>query len=815
MSNLIVQYKFDKSIYDNLIPEFNTEFTNYEIVDEYLDTEDIIITSTETMMLMNYDAKPDEYGVLTTEYEVENINTFSAENIVTRSIYNIKQFEHCSFSGCTGLLTVEFLNVTSSVFGLVGLFKDCTTLTDIKGAEKWNMINIDSYYEMFRGCSALRTINVSTWDTTKVYSMMRTFYGCNSLQELDLTNWKTNNVNSMQDMFRNCNSLTTVGDLSSWDTSKVTDMRHMFYNCKSLISLDLSNFKTNGLTDMTYMFRDCNSLTTVGDLSSWDVSNVTDMNNMFRNCKSLVELNVDTWNVSKVTTMAYMFAFCESLEKLEVSDWKTSSLTDISHLFRSCLSLTSININNWDVSKVTTIVSLFRDCSLLKSVYLNNWNPINVTDIQDLFTNCTSIIDIDLSNWNFNLNILTTMHNLFYNCTSLYTIKLNNWVIGSSINIVNLFYNCNNLLYVTMNNSDYISVNKIIAELPTKTTDSSGHLYIEGVDDHKLVNKSEARLKYWVIMTIFPNIKYYTLANEAERTFAYPIINSDKSALSNSSISIISIENEGSDETVFCIEIETQEDINSIQFVNPEYLLKMLILDTSNMTTMKDLFKNCTQLNSIECSDWDTSNVTDMSYMFSNCQSLTSLDVSNFNTSKVTTMQYIFYDCQSLTTLDVSKWNTSNVDCFDSMFFECNDLSELDLSSWDTSNVTDMGWMFHRCTSLNKLNISNWNTNSVTYIDSIFEEAAINEVIMNNSDYNSVNKIISKLPTRTTLGYMYVSRDILNDTNVSEAESKMWRILPLGGRVKNVYINGNNVSNMITKQNKKIKGIYLGNTPLL
>ena len=70
---LIAQYKFDKSIYDNLIPEFNSEFTNYEIVDEYLDTEDIVTTTTETMMIMDYDAEPDEYGILTTEYEVENI----------------------------------------------------------------------------------------------------------------------------------------------------------------------------------------------------------------------------------------------------------------------------------------------------------------------------------------------------------------------------------------------------------------------------------------------------------------------------------------------------------------------------------------------------------------------------------------------------------------------------------------------------------------------------------------------------------------------------------------------------------------------
>lgn len=39
---LIAKYKFDKSIYDNLIPEFNAEFTDYKIIDEYLDTENIV-----------------------------------------------------------------------------------------------------------------------------------------------------------------------------------------------------------------------------------------------------------------------------------------------------------------------------------------------------------------------------------------------------------------------------------------------------------------------------------------------------------------------------------------------------------------------------------------------------------------------------------------------------------------------------------------------------------------------------------------------------------------------------------------------------
>ena len=49
--------------------------------------------------------------------------------------------------------------------------------------------------------------------------------------------------------------------------------------------------------------------------------------------------------------------------------------------------------------------------------------------------------------------------------------------------------------------------------------------------------------------------------------------------------------------------------------------------------------------------DFDTSNVTNMYGMFSYCSELQSLDLSNFDTSKVTGISYMidmFYDCKSL-----------------------------------------------------------------------------------------------------------------------------------------------------------------------
>jgi hypothetical protein len=52
-----------------------------------------------------------------------------------------------------------------------------------------------------------------------------------------------------------------------------------------------------------------------------------------------------------------------------------------------------------------------------------------------------------------------------------------------------------------MNNSDYNSVNKIVAELPTKTTDSMGTLNITGIDDVSQIDINTLNSKYWIIIS--------------------------------------------------------------------------------------------------------------------------------------------------------------------------------------------------------------------------------------------------------------------------------------------------------------------------
>ena len=76
----------------------------------------------------------------------------------------------------------------------------------------------------------------------------------------------------------------------------------------------------------------------------------------------------------------------------------------------------------------------------------------------------------------------------------------------------------------------------------------------------------------------------------------------------------------------------------------PNYIIfiGLSVSDTSAITSMADMFRNCTLLTSIDFTGLDTSNVTNMNSMFRRCISLTSLDLSSFDTSNVIDMQSVF-----------------------------------------------------------------------------------------------------------------------------------------------------------------------------
>lgn len=71
------------------------------------------------------------------------------------------------------------------------------------------------------------------------------------------------------------------------------------------------------------------------------------------------------------------------------------------------------------------------------------------------------------------------------------------------------------------------------------------------------------------------------------------------------------------------------------------------LIDTSRLTTMKNMFANCTGVKTLDLSGWDTSNATSVNNMFYNCGSLENL--SYFAIPKATNISGMFIDCNKLT----------------------------------------------------------------------------------------------------------------------------------------------------------------------
>lgn len=187
--------------------------------------------------------------------------------------------------------------------------------------------------------------------------------------------------------------------------------------------------------------------------------------------------------------------------------------------------------------------------------------------------------------------------------------------------------------------------------------------------------------------------------------------------------------------------------------------------DTSKVVTMANMFEGCTNLKDLDVSNFKTSNVIYMAGMFENCSNIENLDLSNFDTSKVTEMGTkssssggMFRGCTNLKSLNLSNFDTSNVVLMGNMFSGCASLESLNLSSFDTSNIEHMGYMFNACSSLKSLDLSNFNTSRVVDMTRMFTRCyELSELNITSFDTSKV----------TSMDSMFLGCTSLKEINVS------------------------------------------------
>lgn len=113
------------------------------------------------------------------------------------------------------------------------------------------------------------------------------------------------------------------------------------------------------------------------------------------------------------------------------------------------------------------------------------------------------------------------------------------------------------------------------------------------------------------------------------------------------------------------------------------------LFDTSSVGVMSSMFTSCRSLVSVPL--LDTHNVWSMASMFLDCVSLRSvplLDMSN-----VLAAQYMFCGCSSLTSLPT--FDTHNVEVMQAFCWQCSSLTNVPLLN--TQNVTNMNFAFEDC----------------------------------------------------------------------------------------------------------------------
>ena len=583
---------------------------------------------------------------------------------------------YCFFENLTKLETItglEYLN-TAKVTNMSSMFSSCSSLTSLD-VTHFNTANVTNMRNMFSGCSSLTSLDVTHFNTANVTDMSYMFSSCSSLTSLDVTYFNTAKVTNMSSMFSSCSSLTSL-DVTYFNTAKVTNMYRMFKSC-GLTSLDLSNFNTAKVTNMELMFSGCSNLKTIYASDKFITAAVTKSENMFSYCGSLsgdidwsdkatdkTYAKIDggyfrdkaydnrPWVKYADGTLTFRCGYKKILGENEyelnsgekLPKWNTHN-TKISKVvfeasfanarptscyawFQNFIKLKQIEgIENLNTENVTNMKFMFKGCSSLTSLDVTHFNTGNVTSMSGMFDGCSGLISLDVTN--FNTANVTDMSNMFYGCYKLKEIYVSDkFVTDDVISSGYMFMRCSSL-------SGDIDWNSVKVSDKTYAKTAGGYFRDKAYDNRPWVKYADGTL------TFRCGYKKTLGENEYELNSGK---NQPKWETNYNNIS----------QVVFEASFANARPTNCYawfqNFENLKQIEGIENLNTENVTSMKRMFSNCSNLAELDVTNFNTANVTDMSYMFSNCRNLTTIYVSDeFVITNITYKNYnLFFGCIKL-----------------------------------------------------------------------------------------------------------------------------------------------------------------------
>ena len=296
------------------------------------------------------------------------------------------------FNGCDGLTSAENMSLPATTLAnycYYNMFQGCTSLRTAPSVLPATTLANYCYGNMFNGCTSLTTAPVLSATTlvSSCYSGM--FYGCTSLTTAPSLPGTTLADYCYDGMFRGCSSLTTAPSLPATTLADIC-YRDMFRGCTSLTTAPALPATT--LADNCYrdMFMGCSSLTTAPELPATTLADEC-YYYMFKGCTSLTAAPVLSATTLAEYCYGHMFNGCTSLTTAPELPATTLASSCYNGMFYGCTRLTTA-----PVLSATTLANGCYDHMFYGCTSLTTAPSLPATTLADrcyasMFMGCTSL----------------------------------------------------------------------------------------------------------------------------------------------------------------------------------------------------------------------------------------------------------------------------------------------------------------------------------------------------------------------------------------------------------------------------------------
>ena len=376
-----------------------------------------------------------------------NVSSSGSTGFDTTGITNIDNLYNASTVKSVDMSMFNFDSVKSQY----NLFYSAKNLENVSFNTQKFPKNCDNTVNMFNGCTALKTTNVSDWfnPNVEILSMNSMFEGCSQLT----SNISFHSVKFKRDgcylmnVFDGCSSYTgnpfqyySLGYIYPKDTSYM--FKGVGSTFLSLVYFDFtyctktkSMFEESKVTNIDFdAYYDETTHTSIGCQINSD--NLTDVSRMFYNTP-ITAMELTFTSNANITNVTEMFYNCINLTKIRLDGLVGSKVTTVKNMLYQVNSNIELSIKNWDVSGLSADTNLGDMFGYDKDMYIGHqmysgtvdmsgWGQLTTNNVLTHFFECFSDLHgINLDGTTFADETFAMLFNSYDNTDAVYTALFN------------------------------------------------------------------------------------------------------------------------------------------------------------------------------------------------------------------------------------------------------------------------------------------------------------------------------------------------------------------------------------------------------